>query len=310
MSPVNPSFIGADEFRRLIAPSDAREALAAALAGPFDPETDPLRSSLTASTGAGELLSMPSTLGGWIGTKLATVAPNNAELGLPRIQGVYVLFDANTMSPQCVIEASALTELRTPAMSAVAVDKLAHPEASSLLVIGSGPQAVAHVHALAAIRPLTHIALRSRDTDSAERAIKSLREEGLPVTAAREGEQPDIIACCTSASDPVIADEEVKDGACVVAMGSHSPVAREVPTSVITRSQVVIESRATTLAEGGDVIIPINEGALADSDLTTIKQLFDGSFIRDFQRPAVFKGTGMSWQDLAVAAFAAKKAGL
>lgn len=281
-----------------ISPTRARHAIEAVLTSSFDPESDALRS--TTPAGAGELLSMPSAIPGWTGAKLITVAPDNPQRGRPRIQGVYVLFDTNTMAPRAIIDGNSLTLLRTPAMSAVAADKLARPDAKSLLVVGSGPQAIAHIQALSEVRDIDQVYIRSRSDVGA--VVDKLRGGGVNIRAWEPGVRADIVACCTSATDPVISGDDLGEGACVIAMGSHSPTAREVPTEIMQRAQIVIESRATTLVEGGDVLIPLNDATISEADLATVKDLVTGKFERDWTRPAVFKGTGMSWQDLAVAA--------
>lgn len=295
-------FSEAEVYDRM-SPALARQALETVLRSPFDPERDPLRETTVSQNG--ELLSMPSAIPGWTGAKLITVAPNNPGHGLPRIQGVYVLFDSDTMAPQAVIDAASLTLLRTPAMSALAADKLARPAAKSALVIGTGPQAIAHVQALAEVRTLETVWVRGRSTT--RQAVDKLRALGFDARQWEPGVRADIVACCTSASEPVMSAEDIAEGGCVIAMGSHSPDAREVPTEVMREAQVVIESRKTTLQEGGDVIIPLKEGAISESELTTIKQVVCGECERDWSHPAVFKGTGMSWQDLAVAALLGKQ---
>ncbi|MDU0478514.1 ornithine cyclodeaminase family protein [Staphylococcus chromogenes] len=290
-------FFSQTEVYDSISPTRARLALAAVLQGDFDPESDTPR-TITAA-GTGELLSMPSAIPGWTGAKLITVAPDNPSSGLPRIQGVYVLFDTATMAPRAIIDGNSLTLLRTPAMSALVADYWAHPDAHSLLLVGTGPQAIAHAQFLAEVRPLDQIWVRGRSSTDA--AVDKLRAMGLNAHRWAPGARADIVACCTSAQQPVIDAEDLNDGAFVIAMGSHSPAAREVPTDIMANSRIVIESRATTLREGGDVIIPLREGAISADDLVTVKDVVSGGVEREWTKPAVFKGTGMSWQDLAVA---------
>jgi ornithine cyclodeaminase/alanine dehydrogenase-like protein (mu-crystallin family) len=158
-----PPFHDAAAIARALPPADAVDALEAALRGGLDPEADPARSSVAAARGAGELLVMPSAAAGALGVKLATVAPGNPDRGLPRIQGVYVLFDGETLAPAALLDGIGLTTVRTAAVSALAVRHLAAPDARRLLVFGTGPQARAHVAAMRAVRPIEQVGVVGRD---------------------------------------------------------------------------------------------------------------------------------------------------
>jgi len=125
---------------------EAADALEAALAAGLDPETAAPRASVP--VGAGELLVMPAAVGAHAAVKLVTVGP-----GEPRVQGVCVLFDAESLAPVALLDGIALTNLRTAAVSALAVRRLAAPDARRLLVFGRGPQGRAHADAMHAIRP-------------------------------------------------------------------------------------------------------------------------------------------------------------
>jgi len=293
-------FVTGDEVRRRVGPDEARRLVERALLDGFDPADDPARSSVAA--GAGHLLLMPSVLGDWAGVKIATVAPDNPARGLPRIQATYLLLDAATLTPRLQLDGSALTELRTPATSAVAADHLAAPDARRLVVVGTGPQAVEHAVAMAAVRDLDDLALVGRDPGRLAGAVEALVARGLP---AREGSTSDVadadlVVCATSAGEPLFDGALVRDGACVVAIGSHEPDRRELDAGLMGRALVVVEDRATAMRECGDVVLAVDEGALRADDLVPLADLVRGH-ARATDRPNVFKGSGMSWQDLAVA---------
>ena len=239
-----PYLSAADVERRLDAAA-AADALEEALRAGFDPETDPPRSAL--ALGGGELLVMPSAVGGQAAVKLVSVG------GEPRIQGLCVVFDGHTLAPVALVDGIALTNLRTPAVSALAVRRLAAPDARRLLVFGRGPQAHAHVEALRDARPIERVDMVGR-----EGAADEL------VAAA------DLICCCTTAREPLFDGDLVADGATVVAIGSHEPNAREVDDALVRRATVVVESRASALREAGEVIGAIDSGALAEDSLVTL----------------------------------------
>lgn len=295
-------FLSAEHVRRQIDPDRARELIREALLRGFDPAEDPARSHVSA--GQGHLLLMPSTLGDVVGVKIASVAPGNPNKGLPRIQAVYMLMDAETLTPRALLDGSVLTALRTPATTAVACDNLAASEASSLVVFGSGPQAVEHVVALSRIRTLTDIRMIGRSPERTRPALDQLAAQGIEVYAGTPQDvgEADIVVCVTSAAEPLFDGLLVRDGACVAAMGSHEPSRRELDSELMGRSFVVVEDKATALREAGDIVLAVEEGATEPDRLCGLASLVTGKISRRTDRPNVFKGTGMSWQDLAVVA--------
>lgn len=297
-------YVSADEVRRQIAPDFARKLIENALLSGFEPADDPARSNVAA--GQGHLLLMPSSLGSSVGVKIASVAPGNPAKGLPRIQALYLLMDAQTLTPRALIDGSVLTALRTPATTAVACDRLADRGASSLVVFGSGPQAIEHVVALQQIRPLRTIRLIGRSPERTGPALKELEARGIAAELGQTEDvaEADIIVCATSASEPFFDHGLIRDGACVAAIGSHESDRRELPGQLLERSLVVVEERATAFREAGDVVLAADEGYIAESNenLRELRDLVLGETVRAEDRPNVFKGTGMSWQDLAVVA--------
>src|SRR5262245_11986752 len=150
--------IDAAELGSLVSWTDAIAAIGRAVA---DRNRDgPPRTAVPVA--GGELLVMPATTTRSAGVKLAGVAPGNPAAGLPRIQAVYVRFDAATLTPRALIDGTALTTLRTPAQSAFAARELAAPEADRLVVFGTGPQAWGHVHALGTVRPIRAVVVVGR----------------------------------------------------------------------------------------------------------------------------------------------------
>ena len=270
-------FLAAADVAERLSPTAAIDALQAALLAGLDPEADPPRGAL--AVGAGELLVMPSATADHAVVKLVTVG------GEPRIQGVCVVFDAATLAPVALVDGIALTNVRTPAVSALAVRALAAPDARRLLVFGRGPQAHGHVEAIRAVRPIDHVDMVGR-----ERAGVA----GL-VSAA------DVICCATTAREPLFDGALVADHATVVAIGSHEPDAREVDDALVGRATVVVESRTSALREAGDVIGAIRGGALREDELVTLADLVCGRAVVDRTRPRLFKSTGMAWEDAVVA---------
>lgn len=293
-------FLSAEEVRRRITPDRARDLIEGALREGFEPADDPARQFVEA--GAGHLLLMPSALKDWVGVKVASVAPGNPAQGLPRIQALYMLMDSATLTPRLCVEGSVLTALRTPATTAVACDRLAAADARSLVVFGSGPQAVEHVMALRAIRPIEQVTVVGRNSERGRLAVAALAERGVAasVGGAEAVAEADVVVCASSAAEPVLDASLVRDGACVAAIGSHEPDRRELPAELLGRSFVVVEDQDTALREAGDVVLAARDGAIGRADLHGLADLVSGRIERRTDRPNAFKGSGMSWQDLAV----------
>ena len=277
-------FLDADEVRRRLDAPAAADALEAALLGGLDPESDPPRGAVELDRG--QLLVMPSGAARHPVVKLVTVG------GEPRIQGVCVVFDGETLAPMALVDGIALTNVRTAAVSALAVRHLAIPDARRLLVFGRGPQAHAHVEAMRAIRPIELVDMVGRD--QARAAVDEL------VAAA------DVVCCCTTARESLFDGSLAADHAVVVAIGSHEPDLRETDDALAARATLVVESRASALREAGDVILAIEAGATSPDELVTLAELVRGDARPDPARPRLFKSTGMSWEDAVIAATLAR----
>jgi ornithine cyclodeaminase len=291
MSGAVPAFHDAATIARLLPHAAAVDALEAALRAGLDPEADPPRTSAAAENG--ELLLMPSAAGGGLGVKLVTIG------GEPRVQGVYVLFDGDTLAPAALLDGIGLTDLRTSAVSALAVRHLAAREPRRLVVFGTGPQARAHVLALRAIAPIGHVAIAGRDRGRTEALARELDAEPAGPDAVAGA---DVVCCCTTAREPLFDGDAVAEEAVVVAIGSHEPEAREVDERLAARATVVVESRASAMREAGDVIQAIASGALREDDLVPLAALVRGEAAAEPGRPRLFKSTGMAWEDLVLAA--------
>jgi ornithine cyclodeaminase/alanine dehydrogenase-like protein (mu-crystallin family) len=277
-------FLDRDEVRRRLGVTEAADALEAALRDGVDPEDDPPRGAVELERG--ELLVMPSGAAGHPVVKLVTIG------GRPRIQGVCVVFDGDTLAPVALVDGIALTNLRTAAVSALAVRHLATPDARRLVVFGRGPQAHAHEEAMRAVRPVEQVDMVGRD--QAREGVDEL------VAAA------DIVCCCTTAREPLFDGSLVAGHAVVVAIGSHEPDLRETDDALAERATIVVESRASALREAGDVILAIESGAASEDGLVTLAELVRGEAQPDPGRPRLFKSTGMSWEDAVIASALAR----
>jgi ornithine cyclodeaminase len=288
-------FYDADAIRRALPPARAVEAVTAALRGGLDPSAGVARTSVPLAHG--ELLLMPAEAAAYAGVKLATVAPGNPARGLPRINAVYLLFDSATLQPVAMLDGTALTTLRTPAVTAAALRPILDRRRGPLrlVVFGAGPQGLGHAEILAALYDLESIEFVVRSTASTGRFLRSGSGE-----VRQALHRASIVVCATTAEQPLFDSRLLGEDAVVAAIGSHTPDAREVDAAFCARAAVLVEDVATALRECGDVILAVEEGLLTPDRLVPIADVVRGE--RPMPAGAVFyKGSGMSWQDLVIA---------
>lgn len=302
MTPATLPWISADDVFARLGFGAAIRAVQRDLRAGLDPAGDFSRSILDLAHG--QLLLMPTQSPEFVGVKIATVAPGNQALGRARIQGVYLLMDAATLSPIALIDGIALTTLRTPAISAAVADILAPSKVDHLVVFGSGPQAWGHIQAMQAIRVVGRVTIVARDPGRAAALALRVKADGVD---ARVGHADDVrdaqlIVCATTARTPLFDGSLVPDDSLSVAVGSHEADARELDSALIVRAQVVVEDCAVALSEAGDLLIPLGEGVVDPESLVPMRDIITGSTPVDHGRPRVFKSSGMSWEDLVIAA--------
>jgi ornithine cyclodeaminase/alanine dehydrogenase-like protein (mu-crystallin family) len=288
-------FLDATNPAELLGWTDAIDALERALRAGLDPTATAPRTITPVARG--QLLTMPAATGDALGVKVVTVANE----GMPRVKGVYVLFDPETLAPALLLDGAALTLLRTAAHSALAVRHLAAADASHLVVFGSGPQAGAHIEAIRAVRPVERVTIVARNSTTATDVVRRSSAHVPTVLGVADAvDDADIVVCATTARAPLFAGERLAAKACVLAIGSHEPDAREIDDTALRRARhVVVEDRDTALRESGNIVQAIASGAIAADDLLSMKDILG---LDHADGIAVFAGVGMGWQDVVVAA--------
>jgi ornithine cyclodeaminase len=304
---MGPRFIGEAELVAALSWTEAVSALEAAFAA--GRQDGPARSHLHVPDG--ELLLMPAASAEGAGVKLVTLAPGNAQRGLPFIQGVYVLFEPGTLTPAAILDGAALTTLRTAAVSALATTHLARADARRLVVFGAGTQARAHVDAVRAVRPIEHVAIVGRDPARAAELVSALSADGLDAVGAgpEAVADADIVCTCTTSRVPVFDAAALPPGVHVNAIGAYRSDMRELPAEALRHALLVVETRASALHEAGDVLLAIADGALAEGDVRhELAEVVRGTVRRETrEQVTIFKSVGLALEDLALAAAAARR---
>lgn len=294
--------VGASELERILPVAKAIEALERAFAAESRPKT-PLRNNVEVP--GGELLLMPASGEQGVGVKLVTLAPENPGRGLPFLHSVYVLFSPESLEPMLTVDGAALTALRTSAVSAVATRHLARADSSRLVLFGAGVQANAHLDAIRAVRPVERVHVVSRSREPAERLVERARTLNLDAEVAgpEATAEADIVCTCTTSATPVFDGRLLPDGVHVNAVGAYRPDARELDDETIGRAKIVVETREAALAEAGDLLIPIESGVIAASDISAdLGEVVRGAKVRtSADDVTVFKSVGVAFEDLAVA---------
>lgn len=308
----NPIFL--DEAHTYAAATIAQcaDALEDALRNGFTGEEDPPRAFMDLPQG--EMLMMPSRVTGTPTIKVVTIHHDSDGPG-PRIKGVHLVFDPQSLAPRVIMDAAALTVMRTTAVSLVALRALAPAEAQRLVIFGVGPQGVAHLDAIVQEWPLTHVTVSARRLERAQAMAQAsrLKYPGLTIDAVEIGvaseatAASDIIVCATTATEPVFADPG--HAVTAVAVGGHSPTARELPGELVSRSFVAVENRVAALREAGDIVMPIEAGLMTAQDIRAdLGELVTQTF--ELPGSRVFKSMGMGWEDAVVSARIAREIGV
>jgi ornithine cyclodeaminase/alanine dehydrogenase-like protein (mu-crystallin family) len=258
------------------------------------------------------LLLMPAWAKGFGvgGVKIVNVTPGNASRGLPAITASYLVFDEITGEHKAILDGATLTAMRTAAVSALAAQLLAKPDATSLLVVGSGRVANELPFAFRAVRPINEVMVWSRTPASATLQVERWAQKGIHATVVPDLQEAasnaDIISCATLATDPVIKGSWLKPGQHIDLIGSYAPHMREVDDEAIRRAKVFIDTKAA-LHETGDLISPLASGALTQDAIRGT--LYD--LCKPSQNPwrqatdiTLFKGVGHALEDLAAAKLA------
>jgi len=271
----------------------------------------PLRSKMFLPDQSGLLGLMPGYLGDpqSFGLKVVAVMPGNHGTPYDSHQGVVMLFGVEHGEPLAILDASAITAIRTAAASAAATDVLARSDAGDLALIGSGVQARTHLAAMKAVRPLRRVRVWSRNRANAERfASEEAKAAGVRIEVAETAEAAvkgaGLVCTTTSSKEPVLQGAWLAAGAHVNAVGACFPNAREVDTEAVRRARLYTDCRESCVKEAGDFIIPRNEGAIDDGHLVgEVGEVFLGRIPgrRSPDEVTLYESLGVAVEDLAAA---------
>jgi len=291
-----------------------REALSALARGAYH---QPLRRMMRPPNAPGLLGLMPAYRAGEggkpgaFGLKAVGVFAGNPAIGLDSHQGAVLLFSGTTGEPMAVMSGSAITAIRTAAVSGVATALLAREDAGDLAILGAGVQARTHLDAMVSVRKIRRVRVASRSLAHAQRfAEESAAKHGVPVLAVASAEEAvrgaDIVVTVTSASEPIVSRAWIADGAHLNVVGSSFPKAREVDTATMAASRLFVDWRESTLNEAGDYLFAAAEGAVGPDHIRAeLGEILAGK-AKGRTGPTeitLFKSLGIATEDLASAEY-------
>ena len=239
--------------------------------------------------------------------KTVVIAPGNAARGLDSHQGFVALFDGETGETRALLNAGAITAVRTAAVSGVATRLLAREDARTLAILGAGIQAKAHLEAMRAVRDFDRVLVWSRTPGRA--AELDGVEEAATAEAAVRG--ADVVVTATSAPEPILFRAWLKKGAHVNAAGSSIPTTRELDTATMAAASLFVDRRESTLNEAGDYLFPMREGAIGPEHVRgELGEILIGAVPGRTSEDelTVFKSLGLAVEDLAAAEHVLRRA--
>jgi len=258
----------------------------------------PVRTMLPVVEYEGFLGLMPAYTGAALGTKLVAFYPHNTDV--PTHHATILLFKPETGEPLVSMDGRLITEVRTAAVSAVATEFLARPDASVLAIIGSGVQARSHLEALRLVRDFREVRVWSP-----RRAAAFAEEHGVRAAAAAEEavRGADVVVTATTSPTPVLSGEWLSPGVHINAVGAPRPNWRELDDEVLRRSRVYVDSREAAQKESGDVIA-------AGEISAEIGEVTAGTKPgrRSAEEITLFKSLGLAVEDVATAELVYRKA--
>lgn len=278
----------------------------------------PLRSVMVMPGDRGMMGNMPGYLADpeCFGVKIVSLIPRNKPPQYSSHLGLVLLFEVEHGRPVALLDAAAITAIRTAAASGLATQLLARPDAADLALLGAGEQARSHLEAMLAVRPLRRIRLWARDPAKA-RAFAQAEGARHGCTIETTGtvreavEGADIVCTLTKAREPILCGEWLSAGVHLNVVGSSIVTAAEIDTQAVVRSRLFVDCRDSTVHEGGEYRRALESGAISETHiLGEIGEVANGTKIgRTSPRDVtLYKSLGIAPQDLAAAHHALERA--
>ena len=271
---------------------------------------NPNRLRVFVPDGRAMMACMPAYLGGLdlLGAKVVSSSSRPPAPGQPRPMSALVMISDTNGHFLAVMCGTQLGALRTAAASAVAIQRLARPDATRMAIIGCGVQGRAELAGAMAVRALTEVHAFDVSPDAAAAFAEEMGKQGVQVTLQPSADdatfRADIIALATTSESPVVSASAIRPGAHINAVGAHTPNTRELDSDTIARARLFAESRPALLAEAGDFLIPFHEGRIGEAHIIGELGEVAAGMLEGRLSPndiTVFKSTGIAVEDVVAA---------
>jgi ornithine cyclodeaminase/alanine dehydrogenase-like protein (mu-crystallin family) len=309
--------LGHDDVIAALPPDACADAMAEVLAAHARGQAQmPLRSVVRFDGAAGFMGLMPAWRGGEepvFALKTLCLMPGNPARGLDTHQGTVTLFDGATGVPRAILDASAVTAVRTAAVSAVATRTLARDDARVLAILGAGVQGKAHLQALVGVREFEDVRVYS-PTEAHARAVAAAGDGLARVVSSAEDavRGADVVVLATSAREPVLRRDWLEPGAHINAVGASQPSVRELDVDTVAACALFCDSRESLRNEAGEYRLALEQGAISGENHVRgeLGEVLAGSAPGrlDADELTVFRSLGLAVEDLAAAQCAVTRA--
>lgn len=258
------------------------------------------------------LIYMPCFTEDIIGTKMLTIFPENAKLGLPSLDGLVILNDRTTGAPLAIMDGQAVTAWRTGAVGGVGIRHLSRKDARTVGIVGAGAQGFHQAVYACAARNIETVYIwnhSDRDlTDFMARLKKTIADPAVEVVQCKTVEElvkaSDIICTATPSEEPILPnDRELLEGKCIIAIGSYTPQMREIPDVIWDLVDNVYIELPYACEESGDLSQPLAEGRLTMDRVVLMDKFLASGADEDeiAKKTTYFKSVGMGLFDVCVA---------
>jgi ornithine cyclodeaminase len=252
---------------------------------------------------------MPGAMAETFGAKLIGVFPA-AESGAPSHQGVVALFDPATGAPAAILDASELTGIRTAAASAAATDALARDDSRHLAILGTGEQALRHIEAIRAVRPIDRVTIWGRSRDKAQ-ALAAHVGGTAAESAQNAVAEADIVCTVSASAEPILLGRWVRPGTHLNLVGSSRAGPVEVDSDLVRRARLFADHEEGVRRQGAEFLKALEEGAVGEDHLLgEIGEVFAGTLEGRSGRDDItaYKSLGSIVQDLAAGWYLVERA--
>jgi ornithine cyclodeaminase/alanine dehydrogenase-like protein (mu-crystallin family) len=303
----SPTLITEENVRRLLDPAKLIAAIESAFRDRYPSVTIPPRVDIPLADGTFLAMSCYDRSGHALGIKLVTVQ-SNPQSHQGGVHATYLLLDPETAQPRLTIAANYLTELRTAATSAVASRFLARADAATLGIFGTGRLARAHLQVLPLVRSFQRVLICGRDASRSAAFVAdvapSLPRDFVTAADARTcAAESDVLCTCTASTTSLFDGPLLRPGTHLNLTGAFQPHRREVDTTTIQRSRVIVDTYAEAPGSG-DLSIPLQEAAIArDHIVSDLHELLSRKKQgrRASEEITAFKSVGCALEDLVTA---------